>query len=243
MFNDPRQKNKYMVSLAVRNFECLPGEITNLLGIEPTEILKKGEFRIVGKKKPRKMLNKVSYWELASKLPVNESIENHLESLLNVIKPYRQNFIKVAEKYSLEFICVSYYYEANPGVSLENKLLREIAELKAKLYFDIYCLGGTIRQLEDPNVVTHLSNHLKDVKFLSRYDHGKVKEAHALINSLKGIEEACHNLKNQYIQDLIWNEKPLDSQFEATFKTIAEALKLIDKKVRESQYLSILVKD
>ncbi len=58
MTDDPRSKNRYYAWILVSDFECHPDEITAQLGINPTKIKVKGEYKIVGKKNPKKILIK-----------------------------------------------------------------------------------------------------------------------------------------------------------------------------------------
>jgi len=237
MYNDPRLKNEYHAWLLVRSFEFHPKEITKQLGLEPTDIKVKGEYRIVGKKKPHKMLNKENLWILDSELPRNIPIEKHLEHLVNKIKPYKQNFIKIANQYSLELTCAIYYYEANPGINLDKNILKELAELNIELGLDIYCLTGTVRQLEDIKDIKYLTEQLSKVEFISKYDKDNHKEAAVIVDSLAGIEDACDRIKGLHIPDLIW-EMPLDEKdYKTRFNKITEDLRQINKYIKQSKYL------
>ncbi len=236
MFNDPRLKNRYHAYIIVSGFESHPDEITKQVRVEPTETRVKGEFRTIGKKKPHKMLNKRNSWILESRLPRTAPIEKQIEQLLDKIKPFKQSFIEISKKYSLELTCAIYYYEANPGINLKKSTLKEIGELNLGVGLDIYCLAGTQLELEQPKVVKHLTSHLAGVKFIEKYNDDKYDENTTLVNSLKKIEEACYDTQYQ-IHNLIWNYKPLDEDFEETFNMISGELKKIQQSIRESKYL------
>lgn len=243
MYNDPALKNEYHVWILISNFECHPDEITTQLGIKPTDIKIKGEYRFVDKKKTHKMLNKESLWILDSELSRNIPIEKHLEHLLNKIKPYKQNFIKIANKYSLELTCAVYYYEANPGINLKKEILKEIAELNLELGFDIYCLEGTVKQLDDIKDINHLTEQLSKVEFISNYDKENHKEAKVLVQSLSDLENACYNFLSSHLPDLIWEGKFNDEEYKIRFTKIAEDLRRIKKYINQSKYLSKLVNE
>lgn len=132
--------NEYHVWFGIHDFECSPDELTKQLGIKPTRTKIKGEYRTVGKKKPRKMLNKENQWFLDSVLPRDVTIEEQLKHLVGKIKPHKQKLIEITKKYYTEFGCAIYHYEVNPGIHLDNNLLKEIAELNARIDLDIYCL-------------------------------------------------------------------------------------------------------
>jgi hypothetical protein len=241
MYNDPSLKNRYYVWFAIYDFDCHPDEITKEIGITPSEIRIKGEIRTSGKKK-YKLINKQNSWRIESDLPRNIPIEKHLENVLTKLRPHTQNIIKVTEKYYAEFGCASYYYEANPGIHIDHKLLKEITDLHAEIDLDMYCLTGTVQELAQPKVVKHLTNHLKDIKFLTQYSDKKHNEVETLIGGLKEIEEAAYKIEAN-MHDLIWNYKPSDKDFEPTFKSLGNNLQNIFKNIKKSQFLTKLVND
>lgn len=242
MYNDPRLKNEYHVWFGIYDFDCSPDELTSELGIKPTETRIKGEIRLIGKVK-HKRINKENAWILKSELPQNTPIEKHIEHLLSKITPHKEKFIKVTNKYYTEFGCAPYYYESNPGIHLDNNLLKEIADLNAKIDIDIYCLSGTVKQLEEQKVINHLIKHLTGVKFISHFDSKDHNEVKVLVNSLKQIEEATYEIHASNMPDLIWNYKPSDEDFEPTFKKIGENLRKIIKYIKQSKFLSSLISD
>lgn len=93
MYKDPTLENRYFAWFIVRGFDCRPEEITKQMGISPTEVRIKGEYRIISKKRDLKRINKENSWVLDSPLAKTAPIEEHLRKLLNTIKPYKQNFI------------------------------------------------------------------------------------------------------------------------------------------------------
>lgn len=141
MADDPRLKNKYYAWFLVKGCDETPDIITKQLGIEPTKTYVKGEYRTVGKKKPTKVINKENLWILDSDLPTDASLEKHIERLMKKIEPYKNNFSEIANRCLLELNFAIYYYEVNPGISLDKTILKEISSLGASLNFDIYCLN------------------------------------------------------------------------------------------------------
>ncbi len=242
MYNDPRLKNEYIAWFGLFGFECLPEKITEKLGIEPTETRRKDEYRTIGKgKHERKRINKENAWLLKSELSRSVPIEKHIEHLLNKIKPYKQNFIEIAKQYSFELTAAIYYYEVNPGINLESKILKEIAELNMELGLDIYCLAGTVRQLENKKDAKHLEEQLSGVEFLSKYNEENHTEAQVLVQSLADLEDACYNFLNFHLPDLIWEGKLNDEEYKIRFNKIAEDLERIKKHINQSKYLSSLI--
>ena len=142
MVDDPKLKNEYAAWFILLGFECSPDDITQKLGVEPTETRLKGEMREIGEGKHRREKENIeNAWILRSELPRNTPIEKHIENLLNKIAPHKQNFIDVAKSYVFQFNCAIYYYEANPGILLSPTILKKAGELNIPLSFDIYCLA------------------------------------------------------------------------------------------------------
>ncbi len=136
--SNSEQKKENHVSFVICDFECLPEEITKQIGIEPTNTWLKDEVRVVGKGKVRIRQNT---WNLKSELPLTDSVEKHLLHLLDKLAPHKKIINELGKKYYVEFSCGLYFYEVNPGIHLDNKVIKRIAELNVKLDLDMYCLG------------------------------------------------------------------------------------------------------
>ncbi|MEK7517935.1 MAG: DUF4279 domain-containing protein [Patescibacteria group bacterium] len=242
MYNDPALKNRYFAWFLVSGFECHPEEITKQIGVSPTEVHIKGEYRIIGKKKKIKRMNKKNSWVLDSPLPKNAPIEKHLKHLLDIIKPYKQNFIDVAKKYELQFNCAVYYYEANPGICLESNIMKEISELNIPLYFDIYCMAGTVSQFEQLNADKKLTKQLSGIKLVSQLNEEEYNEAQSLANSLIEIDAARENLDIHMEDAIIWDELSEEGYTEKMSR-VGEDLKKIMTAIKQSKFLTNLVKE
>ncbi len=109
------------------------------------------------------------------------------------------------------------------------------------LGLDIYCLAGTVKELEDPNDIKHLEEQLSDMKLLLKYNTGKHVEAQAFVQSLAGLEEACYNFFSSHLPDIIWEGKFSEEEYKARFDKIVDDLQLIKKYISQSKYLNKLV--
>ena len=136
--SNSKQKNENHISFIICDFECLPEEITKQVGIEPTNTWLKDELRAVGKGKVKIRENT---WDLESELPLTDSVERHLLHLLDKLTPHKKIINELGKKYYVEFSCGLDFYEFNPGINLDNNIIKRIAELNAKLDLDMYCLG------------------------------------------------------------------------------------------------------
>jgi hypothetical protein len=242
MYNDPRLKNEYHAWLLVSNFDFNPEEITKQLGIEPTNVKIKGEYRVVGKKTPRKILNKENLWILDSELPRNIPIEKHIEHLLDKIKPYKQNFIEIAKQYSLQLTGAIYYYEANPGINLDKKILKEITDLNVELGLDIYCLAGTVSQFEYPNSEKELIKQLSQRNFISELNNDTHDETKILADSFIKIDNTRQEL-DMHMEDLVTFNELTDEEYKSKFNKVIEDLKRIKNSIEQSKYLNSLVNE
>jgi hypothetical protein len=242
MYHDPRLENRYHVWLLIHSFECPPDEITEQLGLMPTKTRVKGEYRTVGKKKPIKLLNKESSWIMESELSNATPLEEQIQELLKKILPQEQNISALLKKYKVELNCAIYYYEANPGINLEQNLLMELSQLNIPLYFDIYCLAGTHSQFEYPEAEKELTKQFSNVKYISNFSGGKHDEANQIAKSLIEIDKARQNL-DMYMEDLVIWDELTDEEHMAKFERVNENLRKIILSIKNSKYLSSKVTD
>ncbi len=129
------------VSFKIYEFECASEELTKQLGISPTEVRVKGETRLVGKSNQSRIINKENIWILKSDLPLAARVEDHIANILNKMSSHEEQFIKVTNKFYTEFSCGLYFYETNPGIHLDNNLLKKLALLNTRIDLDMYCMG------------------------------------------------------------------------------------------------------
>ena len=243
MYRDPRLENRYHAWILIADFECSPAEITKQIGLEPTKTRIKGEYRTVGKgKHERKMLNKQNSWVLQSDLPSSTSIEEHIKYLLEKIEPFKKNIIKASKKYRVEFNTAIYYYEANPGFSLNKDLVRKINQLNIGVHFDIYCLAGTISQFEYPEAEEVLTKQFSKVTQVSKFNTDKHNEANKLAKSLIEIDKARQNL-DSYMEDLVVWDDLSEELYKEKFERVNNNLKSIIKNIKNSKYLTSEVQE
>ena len=119
--------------------ESLPhAEITQLLGIEPTESWSKGDPGLYNPSRPD------SGWCLHSPLPqTNTNLWEHIEALLPLLEQRAPAVKALGEKYMTYIACVGWYDEtASPGLSLSRDVVASIASLGLGFDADLYCEGG-----------------------------------------------------------------------------------------------------
>ncbi len=99
-----------------------------------TDCYVKGEISKAGK--PRKE----NCWLLYSPRQENEQfLDNHIESLLDILLTREKNILQITEKYTCGINCVGKYVSPNPGIHLSKTLIKNLSRLNIALDFDLYC--------------------------------------------------------------------------------------------------------
>lgn len=109
--------------------------LTEQVGIEPDEAVRKGEKRHPTDEAP---LNN-SIWSVNSKLPTTADPEEHVVWLLEKLRPHKGNISKIAQKYRVVLAVGATYHGFNPEIILEPEVAKELGELGAQLWLDMYC--------------------------------------------------------------------------------------------------------
>jgi len=119
----------------IGQFNCKHEEISQFLGLEPTEIKIKGE---PSKYIPNRIVKENS-WILHSPLPKNEVFQDaHLAELVKVLVPKKEKVLALNEKYETGINCVGYYTNAHPGFGMSKKLISCLASLNVDIDFDLH---------------------------------------------------------------------------------------------------------
>jgi hypothetical protein len=125
-------KNELSVSLNIYGHEDV-ARLTQDLGLKPDKALNKGEPLIAGAAPIPQ-----SIWELKSRLPASRSLEEHVESLLDVLILHKDELAEIAKKYKTVIAVGARYNEPNPEVVLEPAVLKNLADLGVSLWLDLY---------------------------------------------------------------------------------------------------------
>lgn len=120
----------------VADFDCAPADITQAIGLKPTNVVLKGEPLKNGKLRQR------SFWELHSSLPRSEVFQDaHLTNLMSKLLPKVEAITKVGSRYVVGINCVGYYTNVNPGFHMSAELIKQCAQLGVSIDFDLYNSG------------------------------------------------------------------------------------------------------
>lgn len=117
----------------VSDFDCEAVEITNQMGLEPTEVILKGDV-VKGDR-----LWKRSIWEFHSSLPRTEAFQDaHLSNLMCELLPRVQEIKKLSLRYATGISCVGYYTNVNSGFHMTADLVQQCGQLGLSIDFDLY---------------------------------------------------------------------------------------------------------
>jgi hypothetical protein len=124
--------------LKIHHFDCSLETISDLLKIDPDIAWLKGD--IIPNRKSL-IYRKQNTWGITSQLCKSESIEEHIQYLLDRIDSKKDIFKELVLKYTGELSVAIYSYEEfNIGVYAKKEIVNELANLGINLDFDIYFL-------------------------------------------------------------------------------------------------------
>jgi hypothetical protein len=136
-------KHEVILRFCFWDFEdILPDEITQIIGIEPVKVYRKGE-----KKNPKfPALTKQNGWLMESPLDKFSPFEDQMESILNLIESKIEIFKPLCEKYFCEFSCAIFLRgdgeESTPSVHLNERYNQINTIIKAEFDLDLYLSTG-----------------------------------------------------------------------------------------------------
>jgi glycine cleavage system protein P-like pyridoxal-binding family len=129
---------KTFLSLNFYGFPENPVNVTEQLGIEPTEAWLEGDakhHKLGFTKFPR------NTWTLKAKVAETAPLNEHLANLLEIITPHKDRIRSLARKYESEFWFVLYADTGNPVIRLSPEIMSELAEFAVPVALDLYASG------------------------------------------------------------------------------------------------------
>lgn len=128
--------HRYTVELRIIGPELNPEQVTEHLGLQPTQVRRKGEPR-----------SKTSNWTTTmwgiEVLPPGQddwpSLEDGLNELLSVVGPIWSRITPYSTKNEVLLWCGHFTSSFDGGPSFTPNLLKSLAGLGVKLYLDTYC--------------------------------------------------------------------------------------------------------
>jgi Domain of unknown function (DUF4279) len=118
-----------------------PADISRRLGLEPTSSWKKGDLN------PKTQFErKHSRWNLDSRLAKSASLEEHVDDVLEQLKPCSTAIADLRDAVDGGMQLVGYFYANYPGFGLDHMTLSELARLRLGIDCDFYYLYSENRE-------------------------------------------------------------------------------------------------
>lgn len=124
------------VTLRIYSDTIIPEEITNILQVQPSESVTKGEVYGINSKKVRK----INGWFLTSESFVDsKDCRRHFDFLADKILPIK-NELKALQNKDCEIDISCFWSSENGqgGPTLSPKQLKKLVELELEIWFDVY---------------------------------------------------------------------------------------------------------
>jgi len=143
MSNSADPDREYAYFRATGSFE--PSQVTKEIGLKPTEQWETGdEFDVRGNKLNRRS----SCWKMDSGLLDTESLDNHINALLRILRPKRDGILRASTFAKLQIVCVGFYYQSfSWEPNFEHQ--KEITALGIGFWFDTYSQGDYHEEMVD----------------------------------------------------------------------------------------------
>ncbi|MEP1518741.1 MULTISPECIES: DUF4279 domain-containing protein [Rhodobacterales] len=143
MSNSADTDREYAYFRATGSFD--PIQLTNELGLEPSECWETGEeFEVRGNKHNRKS----SCWKMDSGLLDTENLDSHINELLRKLRPKRDSILRASTLAKLQIVCVGFYYQSfSWEPNFEHQ--KEITTLGIGFWFDTYSFGDYHEEMVD----------------------------------------------------------------------------------------------
>jgi hypothetical protein len=127
---------KIWVELIISGFPMPHEELTQILGIQPTEAENKGD--LYHSQSGKSFILSESSWTLSSGLTSEKGITEQMEAILDKIRPLRNSFIGITEKYSSDINIVIHSSSIQtPYIGWESSLIKELAALNLSMGIDL----------------------------------------------------------------------------------------------------------
>ncbi len=131
------RKNEICAYFSLNGFACEPDEITQMIGLTPTDTWKAGDLR--GRSIRR---HETSGWRLRSRLDEPLWIERHVQDVIAQLTPKWPDVVHLCLQYQAMINCVCSIYDASPVIHFGRETIKRVAELNAWIDVDYYDFTG-----------------------------------------------------------------------------------------------------
>jgi len=203
-------------------------EVTKLLNIQPTDERSKGSVVRYRPEngQPSPMLQTENMWCLASDLPLEASIEQHLEHLLDKLSHCTTELAQLGQTCSIEFSVWGHRNYCHLGVAVDKAIMQRIAALHAELDISFYAF--TPQRLETQAQLASFTDTLNQLDSIRALSSGvSAGESAAITHALMTFEKTVSELDDA-MQDIASGLNDNQEKNEALGKVIQHAHRLQD---------------
>lgn len=136
------EKDEFRVHFGIYDFSMKHEELTDLLGVQPDAVEKKGELVKVGQGSVAVTITaRADAWVLYSGGSKTDSLSDHLTSLKKKLEAVAAKISSVPDGFTAELSIGVYSVDANIGLNIDQSMIQILAKLGASLDVDIYSLS------------------------------------------------------------------------------------------------------
>lgn len=129
------ENKAYRATLVITSQSVGAEQIQAILGIAGDTLIEKGTKL---SDRPGSKIFEHSGWKLKSAPGEEQSIDCHIEALVDLMEMKKIELSKLAENCSIEIWCFISFESSQCGFVLQKELLNRVAALPCELVFDIY---------------------------------------------------------------------------------------------------------
>lgn len=133
---DKEREFDIIAKLVITNFDCSPAEITQIIGIHPTQTWLKGEPFLP----EAKNVQKSNGWILQSPInPFNSTVDIQVKAIMKIIAPQAEAFANLLSGAYAELGCVIYTYCPHyPAVGFSKDTIKTLAKIGGSINIELY---------------------------------------------------------------------------------------------------------
>jgi hypothetical protein len=131
------QLHQSMASLRIFGDDLIPGEITELLGCQPTDSYAKGQI-VRGEKTGREYVKQTGMWQLEATDHQPGDLDQQIAELLGKVTDDLRIWVSLSEQFSIDIFCGLFMEKGNEGISISPDTLLALGQRRLELGLDIY---------------------------------------------------------------------------------------------------------
>jgi oligoribonuclease (3'-5' exoribonuclease) len=130
-------KSKIWVELVFTGFDISHDELTTIVGVCPSYIVKKGDLLEI--RKDRKIIEPFNEWIVESGCKTSEYLESQLRILISKLKPFSPKLLEFCSKCPPDFNILIHIFtrESYPYIGIDDpQIIKDMAQLNSTFGID-----------------------------------------------------------------------------------------------------------